>query len=76
MLGLFSTLKSNVPIGRKFNEPYTEGIANRLHYRVTVTFLMGASLLVTCLEWIGNGNQVLLQHESPKTLYYNFFEHI
>jgi hypothetical protein len=60
MLGLFSTLKGNIPFGSKLNEPHTEGIVNRLHYRATVTFLMGASLLVTCLEWIGNGNKVII----------------
>ena len=58
MLNLFSTLKTNVPLGRTKINPQTEPESNRLHYRATVIILMGCSLLVTCLEWVGNGSKI------------------
>ncbi len=58
MLGVFAALKDNVPIGRKLKDPSSEGVANRLHFRVSVIMLMGCSLLVTCLEWVGNGHKI------------------
>lgn len=65
MLGLFSSLKDSVPIGKKLNEPWTEGTINRLHYRVTVSIFLGCSLLVTCLEWVGNGSKISCVMEGP-----------
>lgn len=58
MLGLFSSLKGNVEAAKRLTQPHTEGLVNRLHCSVTVVFLLGASLLVTCLDWIGNGNKI------------------
>ncbi len=58
MLGVFEKVKAIAPVQRKLREPHTEGVANRLHYRATVVFLMGCSLLVTCLEWVGNGRRI------------------
>ena len=58
MLGLFSELKGKVEAAKKLTQPHTEGLVNRLHSGVTVVFLLGASLLVTCLDWVGNGNKV------------------
>lgn len=58
MLGLFGAISSNVPIQKKISEPTTDGIVNRLHYRVTFIFLLGSSLLVTCLDYIGNGSKI------------------
>ena len=55
MWGLFSSLPKPY---KKLNEPSTEGWCNRLHYRVTVIFFLGCSILVTCLEWVGNGSKI------------------
>ena len=55
MWGLFSSLPKPY---KKLNEPSTEGWCNRLHYRVTVLFFLGCSILVTCLEWVGNGSKI------------------
>ena len=65
MLGLFSSLTSSVPIGKKLHEPATEGTINRLHYRVTVLIFLGCSLIVTCLEWVGNGSKISCVMEGP-----------
>ena len=65
MLGLLKTLGDNVPFARKFTAPKTEGVVNRLHYRVTVGLLMGCCLLVTCLEWVGNGSKISCVMEGP-----------
>jgi hypothetical protein len=40
MLGLFSSLTSHIPAGKKLTEPHTEGLVNRLHYRVSFVFLL------------------------------------
>lgn len=58
MLGLFASLKDSVPRGDKLREPHTEGFCNKLHYRASVVLLLGCSLLVTCLEWVGNGKKI------------------
>ncbi len=59
MWGVFSGVKSAAASpGKKLHEPSTEGVANRLHYRATVLFLLGCSALVTCLEWVGNGKRI------------------
>ena len=65
MLGLFSSLSSNVPIGRKIGAPNTEGVINRLHFRASVILIMGCSLLVTCLEWVGDGKKISCVMEGP-----------
>ncbi len=65
MLGVFSALRASLPLGRKLWEPVSEGVINRLHFRLTVTLLIGCSLLVTCLEWIGNGNNISCVMEGP-----------
>ncbi|TRY68309.1 hypothetical protein TCAL_03015 [Tigriopus californicus] len=65
MLGIFSGLKSNVPLLSKIEEPKTEGVVNRLHYRMTVMILFGCSLLVTALEWVGNGSKISCVMEGP-----------
>lgn len=58
MLGTFGSLKASLPLGKKLTEPHTEGFVNRLHYRASVLLLFGCSLIVTCLEWVGNGNKI------------------
>ena len=58
MLDVFSSLKGNVEAAKRLTQPHTEGLVNRLHCSVTVIFLLVASLLVTCLDWVGNGNKV------------------
>ncbi len=58
MLGVFKGLQGSVPLHRKLRDPTTEGVANRLHFRATVVFLLGCSALVTCLEWVGNGKRI------------------
>ena len=58
MLSIFEPLKNNVPSGRKIDSPQIESVVGRLHYRATVIFLFTACLLVTCLEWIGNGSKI------------------
>ena len=58
MIGVFGSLKANVPFQKKLNVPATEGVVNRLHYRLTVLIFLGCSLLVTCLEWVGNGSKI------------------
>jgi len=58
MLGVFASLKDAVPRGDKLREPHTEGFCNKLHYRVTVIFILACSILVTCQEWISNGKKI------------------
>ena len=58
-------MKFCVPIGKKLHEPATEGTINRLHYRVTVLIFLGCSLIVTCLEWVGNGSKISCVMEGP-----------
>jgi hypothetical protein len=41
--------KGKVDAAKKLTQPHTEGIVNRLHSRVTVVFLLGASILVSML---------------------------
>ena len=65
MLSLFSSLGSNVPIGKKLDIPNTEGVVNKLHYRLSVILLLGCSLLVTCLEWVGDGKKISCVMEGP-----------
>ena len=36
----------------------TEGLVAVLHYRVTTLLIMGCCILVTALDWIGNGNSI------------------
>ena len=36
----------------------TEGVVSKLHYRVTTLLLFGCCILVTALDWIGNGNSI------------------
>jgi len=62
MWGLFASLPKPY---KKLNEPSTEGWCNRLHYRVTVIFFLGCSILVTCLEWVGNGSKISCVMEGP-----------
>ena len=38
--------------------PVTEGLVAVLHYRITTLLLMGCCILVTALDWIGNGNSI------------------
>lgn len=56
VVGALAALKGKVKAGLK--EPYTEGVANRLHYKVTAVILFSCCLLVTCLEWVGNGSKI------------------
>ena len=65
MLSLFASLKDNVPVGSKLREPHTEGLCNKLHYRVTFILLLGCSLMVTCLEWVGAGKKIACVMEGP-----------
>ena len=58
MWALFGSLKDQVPGLKKVNDPTTEGAVNRLHFRVTVVIFLASSLLVTCLEWVGNGSKI------------------
>merc|ERR1712045_360426 len=58
MLGLFSGLKDFVPVGRKTGSPETEGLVAKLHYRITTLLLFGCCVLVTALDWVGNGNKI------------------
>ena len=59
MLGVFGGLKGYLPFKeKKLNDPTTEGVVNRLHYRVTVLIFLACSILVTCLEWVGNGSKI------------------
>eukprot|EP00092_Neocalanus_flemingeri_P010873 GFUD01011710.1.p1 GENE.GFUD01011710.1~~GFUD01011710.1.p1 ORF type:complete len:400 (+),score=91.68 GFUD01011710.1:31-1200(+) len=58
MLGLFSGLKDFVPIGKKTGSPQTEGVVAKLHYRATTLLILGCCVLVTALDWIGNGNSI------------------
>ena len=52
-------------MGQKLREPHTEGLCNKLHYRVTFILLIGCSLMVTCLEWIGAGKKIACVMEGP-----------
>ena len=65
MLGVFAALKDNVPMGQKLRQPHTEGLCNKLHYRVTFIFLLACSLMVTCTEWIGTGKNIACVMEGP-----------
>ena len=66
MLSLFASLKDNVPMGaKKLQAPHTEGLCNKLHYRVTFVLLLGCSLMVTCLEWVGAGKKIACVMEGP-----------
>lgn len=65
MLGIFSGLLKHVPGGRKRDEHNGETITNILHFRVTTGILFCCVLLVTCLEWIGNGNKITCILEGP-----------
>ena len=58
MFGVFASLKDSVPKSKKLREPHTEGLCNKLHYRVSVVALLGCSILTTCLEWVGNGKKI------------------
>jgi len=58
MLGHFSAIADHIPLQKKIVEPTTDGLVNKLHHRVTFGFLLVASLLVTCLDYIGNGKNV------------------
>jgi len=60
MLGVFSPIKSIVSLSakKKLEDPSTEGFVNRLHFRVTVLLFLICSILVTCLEWVGNGSKI------------------
>ena len=47
----------------------------RLHFRATVILLFGCSLLVTCLEWVGNGSKISCVMEGKgETLWRSSFE--
>ena len=65
MLSLFASLKDNVPMGSKLQAPHTEGFCNKLHYRITFILLIGCSLMVTCLEWVGAGKKIACVMEGP-----------
>ena len=54
----FEPLLKNVAKGTKLREPQTEGLCNKLHYRLTFNLLLACSLMVACSEWIGNGNKI------------------
>ena len=54
----------------QLTEPHTEGFVNRLHYRASVLLLFGCSLIVTCLEWVGNGNKINCVLTGPVGLYF------
>jgi len=58
MLGIFGSIKDFVPVGKKSGSPRTEGVIAHLHYRVTTLILFGCCVLVTALDWIGNGNSI------------------
>ena len=61
MLSTFKPLHEHVPLRAseaKFSKPQSESLTSRLHYRVTVTFILTCCVLVTCLEWIGNGSKI------------------
>jgi len=58
MLGLFSGLKSFVPLGRKTEKAQFEGVVAVLHYRVTTLCIFACCILVTALDWVGNGNSI------------------
>jgi len=58
MLGLFSGLKDFVPLGKKTAKPQTEGVVAKLHYRATTLLIFGCCVLVTALDWVGNGNSI------------------
>ena len=38
--------------------PETEGVVAKLHYRITSLLLFGCCVLVTALDWVGNGNKI------------------
>ena len=50
MILLRSSLQSGAPV--------TEGLVAVLHYRITTLLIMGCCILVTALDWIGNGNSI------------------
>jgi len=58
MLGVFGSLKASLPFNKKLKEASTEGVVNRLHYRVSVLIFFACSAIVTCLEWVGNGSKI------------------
>jgi len=58
MLGIFSGLKSAVPLGKKIGAVKTEGPVALLHYRATTILFLSCCMLVTALEWIGNGANI------------------
>ena len=52
-------------MGAKLQAPHTEGFCNKLHYRITFILLIGCSLMVTCLEWVGAGKKIACVMEGP-----------
>ena len=56
VVSVFASLKA--PIHRNRFEPKSEGLVNSLHFKLTASMLFACSLLVTCLEWVGNGSKI------------------
>ncbi|XP_023338654.1 innexin inx3 [Eurytemora carolleeae] len=65
MLGLFSAVKNTVPIGKKIGWAKTEGPISVLHYRATTLLFLCCCVLVTSLEWIGNGANITCAMSGP-----------
>ena len=45
-------------VGLQTGSPETEGVVAKLHYRITTLLLLGCCVLVTALDWVGNGNKI------------------
>lgn len=65
MLGLFSGIKNVVPLGKKVGAAKTEGAISVLHYRATTIIFLSCCILVTSLEWIGNGAAITCAMVGP-----------
>jgi len=65
MIGLFSAVKDNIPIGKKIGKATTEGPISLLHYRATTLIFFSCCILVTSLEWIGNGASITCAMVGP-----------
>jgi len=61
MVGLFASIGEHMPIFRedKQLEASPESWVNRLHYRLTCLFLLGAVTMVTCTEWISGTDSII-----------------
>jgi len=66
MLHVFGGLKSLVNLSQQVANPETESVISKLHYRVTSIIFLICCILVTCVEYIGNGiNIACIQDGHP-----------